>query len=238
MMRAFMRERLLIMEGALRLEAAGMPEDEWNFWVGIYKALAKERRLLSLSPVCMMGARSVARGVGMWKGEGGGMSEKEARLIQQVFEMILLSSTFCSAESCSPAPPWEIVRLWVVSKLCCDHEPQDVGEVHEKTANNGKSAVDIDSSPRNATGLATDERATNERATDERVGNGQEGDLLQQARGSNLGRGVGAASTEMQMAFNYQVRQDMDSKHPGEDLKVTVGANPSRERRDVQLAEL
>jgi len=251
MMRAFTRERLMIMEGALRLEAAGMPEDEWNFWIGIYKALAKERRLLSLSPVCMMGARSAARGVGMWKREGGGMSEKEARLIQQVFEMILLSSTVCSAESCSPAPPWEIVRVWVVSKLCSDHEPQDMGEPQEKTANNGKSAMDMDSSPRNASGLATDERATDDRATNERathdsVGNGQKEDLLQQARGSNLGRQVGAASTETQMAFNYQVRQDMDSKQPGEDLKVTVDedlevtvdANPRRERRDAQLLEL
>jgi len=95
--RGFSRKQLAMIGAALRQQAPSMSEEQWHVWVNVYKALKQQRAL----PVPLWSA--------------GRLVEEGAGLMEQVLDL------FVAARSCrnSAPAPWKLVKLWVVSRLCC-----------------------------------------------------------------------------------------------------------------------
>lgn len=101
----FSRQQLVGVRMALREQARCMSKQQWSFWVGVYKALAHQRPLAASQQ------------------QVPGFDEIEANLMEQVWDLILSTSSCAS----SPAPCWDLARLWLTSRLCCaplDHVAQ------------------------------------------------------------------------------------------------------------------
>ena len=125
MKHAFSREQQRVLGEALRGEAgSSMPQNEWSFWISAYGFLTQESHLTSIVRTSGAGSQApLLRGVELWR-TSGELSEEDARLIQLVFDVILLASNVADARvSSRPMILWDTVRVWLVSKLYYGRTP-------------------------------------------------------------------------------------------------------------------
>ena len=117
-MRTFTREQQRVLYEALRGEAGSMKHNEWSFWISVCRVVASEKHLTSVQRTSGVGSQAalVWRGVEFLR-NGGGLSEEDARLVQLVFDLVLLASKISvSRASARPMPLWATVRIWLISK--------------------------------------------------------------------------------------------------------------------------
>ena len=95
-----------------------MADNEWSFWVSVCRVVAREKHLTSVQRTSGVGSQAalVWRGVEFWRA-GGGLGEEDARLIQLVFDVVLLTSKIAGSRAAArPMPLWATVRIWLMSK--------------------------------------------------------------------------------------------------------------------------